>query len=194
MLSGIFTAGFFKCFSGQADPSTADFASLHYVFSCAGADLSAALYTDGSTTASVSCPFDDGPSDHTVSGKIIDKDEGANAYSTSVTSPDPVPTGTPDPRRLPRGLRPRMSVPGLDLGSFSLAGILIAVVFSLVGFAAFRYGIEVAPDEDDLYLNLARTYVNMGERDKARSVIQQWLKRKPQNHMALQALRALEVK
>ena len=60
--------------------------------------------------------------------------------------------------------------------------------------AAFRYGIQVAPDEDDLYLNLARTYVNMGERGKARNVIEQWLKRKPKNHMAVQALRALEVK
>jgi thioredoxin-like negative regulator of GroEL len=60
--------------------------------------------------------------------------------------------------------------------------------------SAFRYGIQVAPDEDDLYLNLARTYVTMGERDKARNVIGQWLKRKPESHMALQALRALEVK
>lgn len=29
---------------------------------------------------------------------------------------------------------------GLDLGSISMASILIAVFFSLVGFAAFRYG------------------------------------------------------
>ncbi|HEY2796557.1 MAG TPA: hypothetical protein VGK26_01595 [Thermoanaerobaculia bacterium] len=29
---------------------------------------------------------------------------------------------------------------GVDLGSISLATILIAVFFSLVGFAAFRYG------------------------------------------------------
>lgn len=29
---------------------------------------------------------------------------------------------------------------GLDLGGFSLATILIAVFFGLVGFAAFRYG------------------------------------------------------
>ncbi len=31
-------------------------------------------------------------------------------------------------------------IPGLDLGDFSLATILVAVVFGLVGFAAFRYG------------------------------------------------------
>jgi uncharacterized YccA/Bax inhibitor family protein len=29
---------------------------------------------------------------------------------------------------------------GLDLGGFSLATIAVAVVFGLVGFAAFRYG------------------------------------------------------
>ncbi len=60
--------------------------------------------------------------------------------------------------------------------------------------AAFRYGIQVAPDEDDLYLNLVRTYVNMGERDKAHSVIEKWLERKPENPMAVKALRALEGK
>jgi hypothetical protein len=31
-------------------------------------------------------------------------------------------------------------MPELDLGGFSLATILLALVFSLVGFAAFRYG------------------------------------------------------
>jgi hypothetical protein len=31
-------------------------------------------------------------------------------------------------------------VEGLDLGGFSLATIAVAVVFGLVGFAAFRYG------------------------------------------------------
>jgi len=47
-----------------------------------------------------------------------------------------------------------MSVPGLDLGSFSLAGILIAVVFSLVGFAAFRYGKKNA-EPRHLFLGIA---------------------------------------
>jgi hypothetical protein len=31
-------------------------------------------------------------------------------------------------------------LPGLSLGDFSLATIVIAVIFGLVGFAAFRYG------------------------------------------------------
>ncbi len=60
--------------------------------------------------------------------------------------------------------------------------------------AVFRYGIGVAPDEDDIYLNLARTYVNMNDRGMARQVIEQWLQRKPENQMALKALRALDAK
>jgi Flp pilus assembly protein TadD len=60
--------------------------------------------------------------------------------------------------------------------------------------AAFRYGIQAAPDEDDLYLNLARAYVSVGEREKARQVIERWLERKPGNQTALKALRALETK
>ena len=31
-------------------------------------------------------------------------------------------------------------MPGLDLGSFSFATIFVAVIFGLVGFAAFRWG------------------------------------------------------
>lgn len=31
-------------------------------------------------------------------------------------------------------------MPGLDLGNFSFATILVAILFGLVGFAAFRYG------------------------------------------------------
>jgi Flp pilus assembly protein TadD len=56
---------------------------------------------------------------------------------------------------------------------------------------AFRYGIEVAPDEDDLYMNLARAYVNRGDREKARQVIEKWVTRKPANEMARRALRTL---
>ena len=37
--------------------------------------------------------------------------------------------------------------------------------------AAFRYGIKTNPDDDELYLNLARIYVTMGQRDKARAVL-----------------------
>ena len=45
-------------------------------------------------------------------------------------------------------------MPGLDLGSISFATILIAVVFSLVGFAAFRYGRKNA-EPRHLFLGIA---------------------------------------
>jgi hypothetical protein len=45
-------------------------------------------------------------------------------------------------------------LPGLDLGSISFATILIAIVFSLVGFAAFRYGRKNA-EPRHLFLGIA---------------------------------------
>src|ERR1035441_8622844 len=59
--------------------------------------------------------------------------------------------------------------------------------------AAFRYGIQVAPDEDILYLNLSRMWLRMGEREKARGVMRELLDRKPENAVALRALKELEV-
>jgi len=47
--------------------------------------------------------------------------------------------------------------------------------------AAFRYGIQVAPDDDILYLNLSRTLLGTGEREKARDVMHELLNRKPGN-------------
>ena len=60
--------------------------------------------------------------------------------------------------------------------------------------AAFRYGIQVAPDEDILYLNLSRTLIRAGEREKARDVMRQLLDRKPGNPLALGALKELEIR
>jgi hypothetical protein len=51
----------------------------------------------------------------------------------------------------------------------------------------------VAPDEDILYLNLSRTWIRMGEREKARDVMLELLGRKPGNPLALRALKELEV-
>jgi tetratricopeptide (TPR) repeat protein len=59
--------------------------------------------------------------------------------------------------------------------------------------AAFRYGIQVAPDEDILYLNLSRMWLRMGEREKARGVMQELLDRKPESAVAMRALKELEV-
>jgi Flp pilus assembly protein TadD len=57
--------------------------------------------------------------------------------------------------------------------------------------AAFRYGVLVAPDDEILYMNLARVYARAGDRPRARDVIQQWLSRKPTSTVALKALREL---
>ena len=46
--------------------------------------------------------------------------------------------------------------------------------------AAFRYGIEVAPDDEMLYLNLARFYARSGDRAKANDILQQLLARQQQ--------------
>ena len=58
--------------------------------------------------------------------------------------------------------------------------------------AAFRYGIREAPDDDMLYLNLGRVYIQAGEREKARGVIMEWLERKPGNENARRALREVD--
>ena len=57
--------------------------------------------------------------------------------------------------------------------------------------AAFQYGIKVAPDDETLYLNLARVYVRLGDRAKARDVLQQLLEHKPDSSSAREALEAL---
>jgi Flp pilus assembly protein TadD len=58
--------------------------------------------------------------------------------------------------------------------------------------AALRYGIEVAPGEESLYLNLGSLYVSMDDRDAARQVIELLLARKPASPLALRALRELD--
>jgi tetratricopeptide (TPR) repeat protein len=72
----------------------------------------------------------------------------------------------------------------------------LAVLYANLGqtkdaIAAFRYGIRVAPDEDLLYLNLSRTWLRLGERDKARDVMRELLARKPGHALAQKALQEL---
>lgn len=57
--------------------------------------------------------------------------------------------------------------------------------------AAFRYGVQVAPDKDILYLNLGRTLIVLRQYDEARQVMQQLLDRKPGNQTAKRALEEL---
>src|SRR5882724_9421374 len=73
----------------------------------------------------------------------------------------------------------------------------LAVLYAQLGqrtdaIAAFQYGIEVAPEDAELYMNLGRLYVQMGDREKARVVMQQLLVKKPGDPVALRALRELE--
>ena len=51
---------------------------------------------------------------------------------------------------------------------------------------------DVALDSDSLYLNLARLYVRLQERNKARDTLQRLLERKPNDRVATQALRQLD--
>ena len=58
--------------------------------------------------------------------------------------------------------------------------------------AAFEYGIRVAPNDDILYLNLGRTYAQMGDRERAKQVMRELLERKPDSATAQHALAELE--
>ena len=73
----------------------------------------------------------------------------------------------------------------------------LAVLYVRVGqpndaVAAFRYGIEVSPDEESLYLNLAGLYLSLDNRDAARQTIERLLTRRPASDKARQALRELD--
>jgi Flp pilus assembly protein TadD len=75
----------------------------------------------------------------------------------------------------------------------------LAVLYMKLGqrndaIAAFQYGIQVAPEDATLYLNLGRLYVGMGERDKARDLMRQLLEKKPGDPIATRALHDLETR
>jgi Tfp pilus assembly protein PilF len=55
----------------------------------------------------------------------------------------------------------------------------------------FKACIRAAPAFDQAYLNLARLYVILKEKDKAREVLQALLQRQPQHKMAQEALEML---
>src|SRR5207237_7165683 len=73
-------------FSGHSDPSTADTsAGFRYEYRCDASAFSGPVnYGSASTSASTSCSFNDNGS-YTVRVRIIDKDNGANEYTTTVT-------------------------------------------------------------------------------------------------------------
>jgi TolA-binding protein len=55
----------------------------------------------------------------------------------------------------------------------------------------FEKCIRVAPNFDQAYLNLARLYVLLKDKDKAKDVLLALLKEQPQHKMAQQALEML---
>lgn len=75
----------------------------------------------------------------------------------------------------------------------------LAVLYSKEGkmndaIAAWTYGIQVAPAEDMLYLNLGRAYVSSGQFDKARFIMQRLLDRDGGNEIARRALQELSAR
>jgi hypothetical protein len=79
-------------FNSAYDPSSADtMAGFHYAFGCSGDPLSAATYAGSGMSDSTSCAFADNGS-YPVSGKIMDKDNGASEYTTDVTVRNVAPT------------------------------------------------------------------------------------------------------
>ena len=53
-------------------------------YSCSSGALSGATYAGSGTSASTTCTYDDGDSNHTVKARIIDKDGGFTQYTTIV--------------------------------------------------------------------------------------------------------------
>ena len=80
-----------------------------------------------------------------------------------------------------------------DASAINNLGVLyINMVRVNDAIAAFQYGIKVAPDNEMLYLNLARVWVQKGDRGKARDLMQELLARKPDSQMASKALDQLK--
>ncbi len=58
--------------------------------------------------------------------------------------------------------------------------------------AALRYGIRAAPKAEDSYMNLARIHVQRGDREQARTVLEQLLEVDPRNATARRGLEELD--
>jgi hypothetical protein len=81
-------------FGAVSDPSVSDSGTLHYAFDCNGGSLAAVTYSTSTATNSKSCSYDDGPSDHSVTGVIIDDDGGRHDDTTSVHVNNVAPSAT----------------------------------------------------------------------------------------------------
>jgi 6-phosphogluconolactonase (cycloisomerase 2 family) len=105
--------------TGASDPSQADTrAGFHYAFAVDGATLAGATYASSGTNAAKSFSFVDGPSDHTITERIFDKDGGYTDYTAPIHVNNVAPTVTAAPDQ--NGLT---GVPSaVKLGSFTDPG------------------------------------------------------------------------
>ena len=69
---------------------------------------------------------------------------------------------------------------------------MAAADFDRDAVTAFQYGIDVSPESDILYINLAKIYAQTGEREKAKQAMHRLLDREPRNGTAQTILRGLE--
>lgn len=109
-------------FSGQADPSSVDLASLHYAYSCTGSALTGTTYAGSSASPSGSCTFA-APGPATVLARVIDKDGAFSEYTTVVTvtnlAPPTVSAG--GPTSVDEGGTVTLQATGTDPGGATIA-------------------------------------------------------------------------
>lgn len=83
------TKGNFQTQDGETDTN----AGFHYAFDCNGGSLATATYANSGTANSANCPTTDNGT-KTVRARIIDKDNGFNEYTKSITVNNVAPTAT----------------------------------------------------------------------------------------------------
>lgn len=81
--------GDFSTQDGQTDTA----AGFRYAFDCTGGSLAEATYANSGTSNSTACPYDDSGT-KTVRARIIDKDNGFNEYTKSITVNNVAPSAT----------------------------------------------------------------------------------------------------
>src|SRR5207253_253969 len=77
------------------DPSSVDTAAgFHYAFAVDGASLTGVTYASAGRSAAQSVTFNDGPSNHTVTERILDKDGSFTDYIAAIQVNNVAPTAT----------------------------------------------------------------------------------------------------
>jgi hypothetical protein len=138
-------------FTNQDDPSNADtLAGFKYAFDCDGVEANLpTIYADAGTTDDTSCAFDDN-GNFDVVGRIFDKDDGYNTYTTTVQVDNVAPTAT-------------LSNDG-PINEGSSATVSFSNQFDPSG-ADTTAGFQYAFDCDGIEANLPTTYADAGTAD-----------------------------